>query len=257
MEFLNKLSTITNADSIVTFDFSKLYTNLPLDNIYESLERLFIKMFKNSGSIGIMVNADRDKAFWFQGKDYSGYKIYTIDKLLDALKFILYNTYIQFGGNIFKQIKGIPMGGNASPFIADLYLAWHEFCFMSKLMSSKSSTDHKLAKVLSSNSRYLDDIAVINYLNFGNIAKQIYHPSLILEGSNMGYHYDTFLDLQIRIYQERFVVGIYHKVDDFNFEVISFPFPSSNIHSQLGYNTIHSQLVRFFRLCNNGLQCLR
>ena len=140
------------------------------------------------------------------------------------------------------------MGGNASPFIADLYLAWHEFCFMNRLMSSKLSTDHKLAKILSANSRYLDDIAVINYLNFGNIAKQIYHPSLVLEGSTTGYHYDTFLDLQIRIYQKRFVVGIYHKVDDFNFEVISFPFPSSNIHSQLGYNTFYSQLMRCFLL---------
>ena len=47
MEFLNKLSTIPIADSITTFDFSTLYTNLPLDNIYESLERLLIKMFKN------------------------------------------------------------------------------------------------------------------------------------------------------------------------------------------------------------------
>ena len=48
-----------------------------------------------------------------------------------------------------------------------------------------------------------------------------------------------------------FVIGIYHKVDDFNFEVINFPFPSSNIHSQVGYNTFYSQLVRFYRLCNN------
>ena len=251
IEFLNKLSDIPIADSIATFDFSTLYTNLPIDSIYESLERLLLKMFKNSGSIGIMVNADRDKSFWFHGKDYSGYKLYTIDKLLDALKFILYNTYVQFGGNIFKQIKGIPMGGNASPFIADLYLAWHEFCYMSKLVASKSPADHKLAKILSLNSRYLDDISVINYLNFDSIAKQIYHPSLVLEGSTTGYHFDSFLDLLIRIHNKKFVVGIYHKVDDFNFEVISFPFPSSNIHSQLGYNSFYSQLVRFFRLCNN------
>ena len=143
--------------------------------------------------------------------------MYTIDKLLDALKFILYNTYVQFGGNIFKQIKGIPMGGNASPFIADLYLAWHEFCYMSKLVASKSPTNHKLAKILSLNSRYLDDISVINYLNFDSIAKEIYHPSLVLEGSTTGYHFDTFLDLLIRIQNKRFVVGIYHKVNDFDF----------------------------------------
>ena len=59
------------------------------------------------------------------------------------------------------------------------------------------------------------------------------------------------MDLSIRIHAERFILGIYHKVDDFNFEVINFPFPESNIHSRIGYNAFYSQLVRFFRLCNN------
>ena len=40
-------------------------------------------------------------------------------------------------------------------------------------------------------------------------------------------------------------------MDDFNFEVISYPFPDSNIHSSLGYSTFYSQLIRFYRLCNN------
>ena len=66
-----------------------------------------------------------------------------------------------------------------------------------------------------------------------------------------GYHYDTFLDLLIRVYKKQFVIGIYHKVDDFSFTVINFPFPESNIHSKVGYNAFYSQLVRFFRLCNN------
>ena len=38
---------------------------------------------------------------------------------------------------------------------------------------------------------------------------------------------------------------------DFNFKVISYPFPQSNVHSMLGYSTYYSQLTRFFRLCNN------
>ena len=211
------------------------------------MEQLIIKMFKNSGSNYILVNATRKKAFWYNGKEYVGYKRYTIDKLLDALKFILYNSFIKFADMIFKQIKGIPMGGNASPFIADLYLAWHEYCFMAKIAKS----DYKLALKLSKNSRYIDDIAVVNFLGFSITSKEIYDPSLTLEGSTSGYHYDTFLDLQIRIYQNRFIIGIYHKVDDFNFEVINFPFPESNICSRTGYTTFYSQLVRFFRLCNN------
>ena len=158
------------ATSVKTYDFSTLYTNLPLDKIYNNLEKLIIKMFNNSGSLSLLVNADRKKAFWLQGKLYPGYKIYTIDKLLDALKYILYNTYVQFAGNIFKQIQGIPMGGNASPFIADLCLAWDEYCFMQELSKSKTKSDLELVKTLSSNSRYIDDISTINYLGFGEIA---------------------------------------------------------------------------------------
>ena len=201
-------------------------------------------MFKHSGSNSLMVNSDRERAFWSTGTQYSGYREYTIDRLLDALKFILFNTYVEFGGKVFKQIKGIPMGGNASPFIADLYLAWHEYCFMYALSKSKLETDIKLANILSSNSRYIDDIAVINYLGFGNIAKKIYDPTLILEESDTGYHFDTFLDLSIRVHNNQFIIGIYHKVDDFNFEVINYPFPASNIPLQVGYNTFYSQFIR-------------
>ena len=61
---------------------------------------------------------------------------YTIDKLLEALELILFNTYIQFYGSIFKQILGIPMGGNASLFIADLYLSWCEYCYMTKVVKT-------------------------------------------------------------------------------------------------------------------------
>ena len=252
IEFLEKTSGVDFADSIETFDFSTLYTNLPLGAIYHNLEKLIIKMFRNSGSNSILVNANRRKAFWSQNSRRAGYKEYTIGKLLDALKFVLYNTYVKFGDIIFKQIQGIPMGGNASPFIADLYLAWNEYCYMERLSKSKTDEDKILAEKLSNNSRYIDDIAVINFLGFGNIAKDIYHPSLVLESSGFGYHFDTFLDVLIRIHNKKFIIGIYHKVDDFDFEVINFPFPSSNIHSETGYISFYSQLVRFFRLCNNA-----
>ena len=122
---------------------------------------------------------------------------------------------------------------------------------MDKLTKSKNKGDHELAKSLSNNSRYIDDIAVVNFLGFDTVARYIYHPSLILDGSNQGYHYDTFLDLLIRIYNKKFVIGIYHKVDDFDFEVINFPFPSSNVESCIAYKSFYSQLVRFHTLCNN------
>ena len=62
------------------------------------------------------------------------------------------------------------MGGNASPFIADLCLAWAEYQFMVQLVKTKDPADYKLARILSNNSRYIDDISVINFLGFGELA---------------------------------------------------------------------------------------
>ena len=91
----------------------------------------------------------------------------------------------------------------------------------------------------------------VNDKHFGDIAKDVYDNTLLLEGSTCSYKQDTFLDLYIRVVDHKFITGIYHKVDDFNFEVISYPFPQCNVHSMLGYSTYYSQLIRFFRLCNN------
>ena len=68
------------------------------------------------------------------------------------------------------------MGGNASPFIADLYLSWCEYCYMTKVVKN----DYALAKLLSYNCRYLDDIYTINLQNFDDIAKDIYANTLLL-----------------------------------------------------------------------------
>ena len=139
------------------------------------------------------------------------------------------------------------MGGNASPFIADLYLSWCEYYYMTKLVK----TDNAIAKLLSYNCRYLDDICTVDLKYFSDIAKDIYDNTLLLEGSACSYKQDTFLDLYICVVDGTFVTGIYHKVDDFNFEVIIYTFPQSNIHFMLGYTTFYSPLIRFFRLCNN------
>ena len=53
--------------------------------------------------------------------------LYDRDKLKTALDYLLSNSFVRFGPHAFKQIKSIPMGDNASPLIADLFLANLEF----------------------------------------------------------------------------------------------------------------------------------
>ena len=50
------------------------------------------------------------------------------------------------------------MGGNASTFIADLYFSLCEYCYMTKVVK----TNYALAKLLSYNRKYLDDICTVN-----------------------------------------------------------------------------------------------
>ena len=70
------------------------------------------------------------------------------------------------------------MGGNASSFIADLYL-WCKYCYMIKV----AKTVYAMAKLQSYNCRYLDDICTVNSKYFGNNIKDIYDSTLLLEDS--------------------------------------------------------------------------
>ena len=43
---------------------------------------------------------------------------------------------------------------------------------------------------------------------------------------------------------------MYNKIDDFNFEVVNFTFPHSNISINIGYNLFYSQLIRYYKICS-------
>ena len=152
------------------------------------------------------------------------------------------------------------MGGNASPLIADLFLANLDFRYMDKLVSSKLPDNLRMVEKLSNNSRYIrymdklvssklpdnlrmveklsnnsrciDDIGVcnMNHINdFMICSKDIYPDSIPLTAGCIENHKDTFLDLDITIEGNRFITKIYHRVEDFDIKVISFPFPTSNM----------------------------
>ena len=53
-------------------------------------------------------------------------------------------------------------------------------------------------------------------------SKDIYPESIPLTTGCIENDKDTFLDLDITLEENRFITKIYNKVDDFNFEVVSF-----------------------------------
>jgi len=60
-------------------------------------------------------------------KDHTGYKTkYTENDIANMINFLTDNIFIEFGGRIFQQTVGIPMGTNCAPLLADLFLHSYE-----------------------------------------------------------------------------------------------------------------------------------
>ena len=49
------------------------------------------------------------------------FKLWSCQKVCDALVYLLDNTFIRFGTKLHRQIVGIPMGTYCVPLIADLF----------------------------------------------------------------------------------------------------------------------------------------
>ena len=210
-----------------TYDFSTLYTTLPHNLIKEKLidliERTF---FKKEGKLYLACN---DKNAFFTSIDYRGYHLWYCQNVCDALSFLLDNTYIRFGTKLYRQIVGIPMGTNCAPLVADLFLFCYERDFM-KDLSSDNQAD--VIKAFNSTSRYLDDLLNIDNPYFEGMVNQIYPSELQLKKSDTE---APFLDLYMSISNGFVSSKIYNKRDDFDFDIVNFPFFDGDVSRRPSY----------------------
>ena len=111
-----------------------------------------------------------------------------------------------------------------------------------------SLSDDKQADidVFNTKSRYLDDILNINNVYFDNIVSQIYPPELQRNKANASDTEAAFLDLHLSI-SNGIVSKIYDKRDDFDFEIVNFPFLDGDNPRFTSYGVYLSQLICFQR----------
>jgi len=55
----------------------------------------------------------------------------------DMLEFLIDNIFAMFGGRVFQQTGGIPMGRNCAPLLADLFLYSYEADFLQGVCQEK------------------------------------------------------------------------------------------------------------------------
>ena len=111
-----------------------------------------------------------------------------------------------------------------------------------------SLSDDKQADVIdafNTTSRYLDDILNINNVYFDNMVSQIYPSELQLNKANTSDSEATFLDLHLSISNDIVSTKIYDNRDDFDFEIVNFPFLDVDVPRSTSYGVYISQLIRF------------
>ena len=135
--------------------------------------------------------------------------------------YFLDNIYIRFGTKLYKQIVGVPMGTNCALLVAVLFLFCYERDFMMSLSADK---DAEIIEAYNSTSRYLDDLLNIDNTYFDVMVKQIYPSELQLDKANSSETEAPFLDLHLTISDGFVSSKIYNKIDDFEFDIVNFPF---------------------------------
>ena len=169
---------------------------------------------------------------FFTSEQPKRYKLWSCQKMCDALHYLLDNIFIRVGSKLYRQIVGIQMGTNCAPRGADLFLFCYERDFMLSL-SDNNQTD--IIEAFNSTSRYLDDLLNIDNPYFEQIVGQIYPTELQLDKANSSNTEATFLDLNLSITNGIVSSKFYDKRDDCNFEIVNFPFLDGDVPRSPSY----------------------
>ena len=143
------------------------------------------------------------------------------------------------------------MGTNCVPLVADLFLFCYEKDFMKDLSSDNQA---EVIKAFNSTSRYLDDLLTLTILILKEWSTNFIYLNCNLIRLILQIPRPPFVDLHLSISNGYVSSKIYDKRDDFDFDIVNFPFldarPKAIHFSWLGafvYCLVHrGQLIIFF-----------
>ena len=239
---INNINKRKSAKHISTFDFSTLYTKIPHDKLIYVLNK--IVEFSFSGGTRNRICVANGMAYWVKGNSKMKGNMYSLNRIKDAIKFLLSNCYFLVGSQIFRQKIGIPMGSDPAPFFANLFL----FHYESEWLRNVKKTDQRRARKFGNVFRFIDDLVAINDgLEFSKSYSEIYPTELELKRENADINKASFLDLEVNIIDKKLETKLYDKRNAFKFVVVRFPYKCSNIPSKMFFSTISAEILRICR----------
>ena len=158
------------------------------------------------------------------------------------------NIFIRFGSKLYSQIVGIPLGTICASLVADLFLLCYERDFM---LSLSDNNQTGIIEAFNSTSKYLDDLPNIDNPYLEQMLGQIYPTELQLNKANSSDTEAPVLDLNLSITNGIVSSKIYDNRDDFNFEIVNFPFLDGDVPRSPSYGVYISQLIRFAKVRSN------
>ena len=189
------------------------------------------------------VKVGRNESY-FTSDPLNGDNKYTANDICKMTEFLVDNIYVRFGGQLFRQMVGIPM---CAPLLADLFLYENEF--FDKLIKEGK---RKLARKFNLSYHDIDDLISFNNKRFKEFISDIYPKELTISETTESTSIASYLNLLfIRDRNNNITTKLYDKCDAFGFHIVNFPFLSSNIPSAPSYGVYASQLIRYARCCSN------
>ena len=145
-----------------TWTFYYAYDDIYYYNLLKSqITALIHNSFKrrNGSNRYTHIKITSGKGYFIDTINPGGDNLYTADQICRMVEFLIDNIFVKFGGCLFRQVIGIPMGTNCAPLLADLFLYSYESEFLDNMIRGGH---RKLARSFNLCYRYIDDLIVFN-----------------------------------------------------------------------------------------------
>ena len=123
---------------------------------------------------------------------YDSAKKLSENDIINIFVFLIDNILAMFGGRIFQQTVGIPMGTNCASLLADLVLYSYEADFKQGLLKKN---EKKTAGSFNFTSGYIDDVLSLNNSRFGDFVDRICPTDLEIKDTTYADRYASYLHL--------------------------------------------------------------
>ena len=202
-----KAQSLHSVNSIKSFDFSTLYTTIPHDKLKSKSKEIINQCFfhKNGNRRFQYVVIGYKDTYFVRDHFDAPTKIpssrYHKDAWISNRQY-----FVEFGGRIFQQTIGIPMGTKCAPLHADLFLYSYEAEFVQCLLQAGKK---HLVQQFNFTYRYINDVLSLKNTKFAEYLEFIYPRELEIKETTDTEASSSYLDCYLYIDNGKLATRLY------------------------------------------------